>query len=101
MYAVPFSCLVAQCQAWRWSSAAPLVGGEPILDPGPVPRPENWLDHVNEPQTEAEVERLRECVRRRRPYGDALWMAKAAHRLGLQASLRPLGRPKKQVDDNQ
>ena len=31
----------------------------PVLDPGPVLRPEGWLQHVNEPQTEAEVDRLR------------------------------------------
>ena len=39
----------------------------PILDPGPVRRPDGWLQHVNEPLTEAEVERLRECLRRGRP----------------------------------
>src|SRR5208282_2942358 len=50
--------LVAAAQAWLWSSAAAPRGDEPILDPGPVPRPADWLAHVNEPQTEAEVERL-------------------------------------------
>ena len=29
-----------------------------------------WLRHVNKPQTVAEVESLRQCIRRRRPYGD-------------------------------
>ena len=87
--------LVERAEDWRWSSAAPARGGEPLLVPGPVPRPENWLKHVNDPQTEAEVERLRESLRRGRPFGDSVWMEKTAHRLGLEASLRPRGRPRK------
>jgi putative transposase len=90
--------LVERCQAWSWSSAAARLGGEPLLDPGPVPRPDNWLEHVNEARTEAEVERLRECHRRRLPFGNAVWMSNVAQRLGLEASLRPRGRPKKQPD---
>ena len=57
-----------------------------MLDPGPVVLPRNWLEHVNAPQTEAEVESLRECLRRGRPYGDSEWMEKTAKRLGLEAS---------------
>jgi putative transposase len=64
-----------------------------------VPRPEHWLEHVNEPQTEAEVERLRECSRRGRPFGDSLWMTAAARRLGLESTLRPRGRPRKRDED--
>jgi putative transposase len=87
--------LVELAQDWRWSSAALLQPPALTLDPGPVPRPANWLEHVNEPQTEAEVERLRECLRRGRPYGASAWMMQTATRLGLEASLRPLGRPRK------
>jgi putative transposase len=67
----------------------------PPLDPGPVVRPAGWLGHVNAPQTEAEAEALRECIRRRRPYGDEVWAERAAKQLGLEASLRPRGRPRK------
>jgi putative transposase len=90
--------LVGSGQAWLWSSAALLEADgrpRPVLDPGPVPRPADWLAHVNEPQTEAEVERLRECLRRGRPFGTPVWMRRAARRLGLEASLRPRGRPRK------
>ena len=69
------------------------------MDPGPVPRPVDWLEHVNQPQTEAEVDRLRECLIRGRPFGAPMWMVDAAHRLGLEASLRPRGRPRKQAVD--
>ena len=93
--------LVRRAQDWRWSSAASARGSEPTLDPGPVPRPEHWLEHVNEPQTEAEVERLRECSRRGRPFGDSLWRTDAARRLGLESTLRPRGRPRKRDEDAQ
>jgi putative transposase len=58
---------VERAQDGRWSSAAPARGGDPPLDAGPVPRPAAWLEHVNGPQTEAAVEALRACLRRRRP----------------------------------
>jgi len=87
--------LVERAQDWPWSSATLVGSGGPALHPGPVPRPTDWLEHVNQPQTEAEVERLRECLRRRRPFGESLWMSKTARQLGLEASLRPRGRPRK------
>ena len=66
--------------------------GTPPLDAGPVPLPRDWLDDVNLPQTAAEVERLRECVRRGRPYGDTVWRAAdstALRHRGELASARP------------
>jgi len=89
--------LVASARDWLWSSAAVGLLGGPTLHAGPVPRPPDWLSHVDMPQSEAEVEALRDCVRRRRPYGDPAWMTATAARLGLEASLRPLGRPRKAV----
>jgi putative transposase len=87
--------LVVRAQDWLWSSAGSLGAAGPLVHPGPVPRPEGWLDWVNTPQTEAEVDSLRECIRRRRPYGDPLWVGKTARLLGLEGSLRTLGRPRK------
>jgi putative transposase len=89
--------LVARAQDWLWSSAAPHREGMPVLAQGPVEYALDWLRYVNEPQTEAEVEALRECIRRRRPYGDETWTQQTARRMGLEASLRPRGRPRKQA----
>jgi putative transposase len=91
--------LAARAQDWPWSSAAPPRFGSPSLDAGPVPRPLGWLEQVNTAQTEAEVEALRECVRRRRPYGDSAWAEQVAVQLGLEASLRPRGRPRKKTPE--
>jgi putative transposase len=97
--------LVPRAQDWIWSSAAGIPHAEarprPGLDLGPVPRPDGWLLHVNEPQTEAEVNRLRESLRRSRPFGSLPWMTQTARRLGLEATLRPLGRPKKDNAESQ
>jgi putative transposase len=87
--------LVKQAETWRWSSLGPRQGDQPALDPGPVRRGHKWLEFVNEPQTEAEVKRLRGCVQRGRPFGSESWMTTTASELGLEASLRPRGRPKK------
>ncbi len=87
--------LVERAQDWRWSSLGPVWEGAPLLAPGPVRRPTDWLTFVNEPQTDKEVERLRECTRRRRPFGALPWQKQTAARLGLEASLRPRGRPRK------
>jgi putative transposase len=85
--------LAAKAQDWPWSSAADHVRA-PAHDPGPVPRPAGWLEYVNAPQTGAEAEAVRECIRRRRPYGEPAWVEQTAHRLGLEANLRPRGRPR-------
>jgi putative transposase len=95
------ACLVERAQDWLWSSATASPAAGPTLHPGPVPRPGDWLEHVNQPQTEAEVQRLRESLRRRRPYGDSLWMGETARQLGLEASLRPRGRPRKPAPEGE
>jgi len=57
---------------------------------------DHWLPIVNQPQTEAEVEALRCCVNRGRPFGDPNSVKDTAERLGLEWTIRPRGRPKKQ-----
>jgi len=89
--------LMERAQDWLWSSAAPQREGLPVLAVSPVPHGVDWLRYVNEPQTEAEVESLRQCIRRRRPYGDDARMQRTARRMGLEASLRPRGRPPKKA----
>jgi putative transposase len=61
----------------------------------PVPHKANWIDHVNMPQTEAELQAIRRGIDRGRPFGDEDWSDRAVRRLGLETTLRPRGRPKK------
>ena len=89
--------LVRRVERWRWSSL-PVWQAESVpeyLNVGPVPRPRTWIEYVNTPLTEAELARLRRSVARGTPFGSADWTERTAKRLGLEASLRPRGRPRK------
>jgi len=56
--------------------------------------PAAWTYGVNQPQNAAEVEAVRRCVTRGRPFGSDAWLARVARDLGLEVTLRPRGRPK-------
>ncbi len=91
--------LVQRAESWPWSSLRRAEREDPtfpILSTWPLPRPADWMHIVNQPQSEAELEALRRCVNRGRPFGDPAWVADTAKRLGLEWTLRPRGRPKKQ-----
>jgi len=91
--------LVARAEQWDWSSAGYWQSPEnrpSYLTPGPVPRPSNWLEWVNQPLTSGELEALRESIQRGKPYGDGTWVERTAKALHLESTLRPRGRPPKQ-----
>jgi putative transposase len=89
--------LVSSAAKWRWSSLGrrTFARDGPALAEGPVARPENWLEYVDQPETEGELAALRKCVVRGSPFGSAVWQRKTADRLDLQSSLKPVGRPMK------
>ena len=73
------------------------MGGGLLAD-WPLPRPTDWTEYVNLPQTEAEVEAIRRCLRRGSPYGGPVWTEQTAEQLGLESSPRARGRPKQKTD---
>jgi putative transposase len=94
--------LVSRAEEWRWSSLARRNRSDDlsllnraICNEWPLPRPNDWLALVNEPQTEAELNALRKCVNRGCPFGGAAWANAIAQELGLNSTLRKRGRPKK------
>ena len=91
--------LCERAEDWRWSSLWRRTSGDSaareMLSDWPVERPANWLEWVNGPQSEAELEALRHSLLRGRPYGDEAWVVKAAAALGLGSTLRLPGRPRK------
>ena len=95
--------LVRRAENWPWSSLACRLAGDEValrrLRPGPVALPTDWLDLVNESQTEAELEAMRRSVARGRPYGSDGWVQDVVQRLGLQSTIRRRGRPRKQQTD--
>jgi putative transposase len=86
--------LVSRAELWKWSSlwAWRNESGTVPLASWPVARPTHWLEHVNEPQSEAELAALRRSVVRSRPFGDADWTQQTAKSLGLERTLRVAGR---------
>lgn len=89
--------LVARAEDWRWSSARAWCEGTSAaaLQVGPVPRPEPWLAWVNDDVADSQIEQIRTSVNRGTPYGSLGWVERVARKLGLEASLHPLGRPRK------
>jgi len=94
--------LVERAEDWVWCSLAcrekKLDKRGKLLDDWPVDWPRGWRRGVNRPEDERELEWLRRCVRRGTPYGGDAWVRRTAARLGLQSSLRPVGRPKKRPE---
>jgi putative transposase len=89
--------LVQRAEHWAWGSLRwRTASTKPIqLAPSPVPLPSNWAEYVNEPQTATELQAIRTCVNRQRPYGSHGWVERTARDLGLTQSLGSVGRPKK------
>jgi putative transposase len=89
--------LVRRAETWAWSSLAWRAGGKRpgLLSDWPVPCPRTWLASVNAVQTEAELAAVRRSIARGAPFGGERWSQRIAEQLGLEASLRPRGRPRK------
>ena len=89
--------LVARAEDWRWSSLWQRRNRSRIMTLGkwPVSRGRNWIDFVNDAETEAELKALRRSVRCGTPFGTTVWRQETAKRLGLESSLRDPGRPPK------
>jgi putative transposase len=89
--------LVARAEDWPWSSLRERtqVPADGFVHSGPVRLPEGWVQWVNEPETDGELERLRASVNRAVPYGSETWIERIAPLLGLEFTLRPRGRPRR------
>ena len=93
--------LVDRAEAWRWGSLWRwLPKPEPdsrLLSPWPIPRLPKWVQRVNEPLTQAELDAVRVCTQRGRPLGDEGdedWVESIVRRLKLESTMRPRGRPR-------
>jgi putative transposase len=92
--------LVTHAERWCWSSLWRYELGGPkaqtLLTRWPVRRPRDWVTRVNKPMPESELDAVRQSVRRSCPFGTHEWQVATADRMGLQSTLRPRGRPRKQ-----
>jgi putative transposase len=89
--------LAVRAEDWRWGSLNWRGRRESpvILTPPPLELPKDWIQIVNMPQTAAELEAIRTCVHRQRPFGDPEWITREAKQSGLDQTLISVGRPRK------
>jgi len=89
--------VVKRAEEWPWSSLGARLHGSKelraILCDWPIARPRTWVKLVNKPLPKQELEKIRVCIARNRPFGSTAWQLALAKRLGLMHTLRPLGRP--------
>jgi putative transposase len=99
--------LAKHAEDWRWGSlwrhvhratAAAKGDDQPTLSDWPIERPRRWRRMVNDPLSQVELEAMRACVNRGRPFGDADWVSRMVKLLGLESAVRPRGRPRKEAD---
>jgi putative transposase len=89
--------LVERSELWRHGSLWLRTQGSPeqraMLSDWPIPLPRQWIEHVNQPMTDAEA--VRRAIAKSAPFGSADWTKRTAATLGLEHTLRPRGRPRK------
>ena len=90
---------VRRAEEWRWGSLYRWQRGfsedKELLAAWPLPRRPNWVELVNSPQTEAEMQAVHQSIQRGSPFGDERWTDRLVRRMGLESTLRRRGRPKK------
>lgn len=92
--------MVKKAENWKWSSAWRRENGtskqKKLLSPWPISAPRNYLDYLNEAQTEAELEGVRKSVNKNIPFGDDTWRGNIIEKFNLGQTIRGVGRPKKE-----
>jgi putative transposase len=92
--------LVARAENWRWGSLWRRVHGtdseDKLLGAWPVAKTCGWTEYVNMPQTESELNAVRQSVRRGTPFGSKRWTERIIGRFCLESTRRPRGRPPRQ-----
>ncbi len=69
--------------------------GKRLLHPWLLPLPGDWTEFVDKAPTEAELAGVRWFVKPGSSHGAPTWQQETARTMNLEATLRPLGRPKK------
>jgi putative transposase len=89
--------LVQRAENWPWSSLNDFTKSkkQSLLADWPVPRPDDWIERVNHPESNAELEAVRNSVNRGMPYGSLDWIMHVAGSTGFEYPTHPRGRPRK------
>lgn len=79
---------------WRHGTAKE----KSLLTKWPIRRHPNWVDWVRKPITDKEQKRLQRSILRGAPFGEDEWVRATAQEMDLESTLRPRGRPRKQLN---
>ena len=92
--------LCERAEDWRHGSLWRTYQGDNearrLLGRWPIARPRTWKAMVNRPQSDAEENSIRDCLRKGKPFGSPQFVTQSSVRLKLQHTLRPRGRPRKE-----
>ena len=90
--------LVKLAKDWQWSSHGEVTGTRSrlLVDEVSLELPDDWSSYVDESLTENELEKFHQSVNRQSPYGSSEWQKQISRELGLESSMRPRGRPRKE-----
>ncbi|MDO8748762.1 MAG: transposase [Candidatus Omnitrophota bacterium] len=90
--------LVKKAENWKWSSVWRRENGaikqNKLLSTWPVSAPKDYLNWLNQAQTEGDEEAIKKSITKGSPYGDDNWVKSVIKRFSLEQTLRKVGRPK-------
>jgi putative transposase len=101
--------IVTDAADYRWSSyrvhglgeasglISPLVTYDE-LSASPAVRRRKWAEKVHQPMKEAVAAAVRRSIETGLPYGDQRWLTRLANKLDLDLTIRPRGRPRKELE---
>jgi putative transposase len=89
--------LVTKAEEWEWSSAADRLRSKPAVQLAiwPVTPPHGWSELLNEPESLADVARIRKAGLHSTPVGPEHWRRHTAALLSLKLKAQPGGRRRK------
>ena len=90
--------LVDRAENWKWSSVWRREFGtikqKKILNSWPIETPRNYIQYLNEPQKDKELQSIRKSVNKNIPFGNDSWVWRMVDKFKLKQTLRGVGRPK-------
>jgi len=88
--------LTQTAPGWQLSSHAVRENAGDELEPDALPEvlPADWTTYVDMPQTDSELEKVRNSVNRQSPFGKEKLQNEVCRENGLESTIRDIGRPK-------
>jgi len=97
------SGIVKYAKDWTWSSHRERILSskkKTLLEDLPIELPEDWAKFVDQAFEEQELDIIHKSVNRGTPYGSQEWQKKKCKELGLESTIRPIGRPRKPKNED-